>query len=77
MTRSARILLGDILEAAELLERYTAGISHQQFANNLEKQDAVARRIEVMGKPSRASPSPFASGTPKCRGGRLPERGMS
>ena len=37
MTRSARILLGDILEAAELLERYTAGISHQQFADNLEK----------------------------------------
>ncbi len=56
MTRSARILLGDILEAAELLERYTAGISHQQFANNLEKQDAVARRIEVIGEAVKGLP---------------------
>ncbi len=40
MTRSARILLGDILEAAELLERYTAGLTRQEFAGNIAKQDA-------------------------------------
>jgi len=56
VTRSARILLGDILEAAELLERYTVGISHQQFADNLEKQDAVARRIEVIGEAVKGLP---------------------
>ncbi len=50
MTRSARILLGDILEAAELLERYTAGLSRQEFAGNIEKQDAVARRLEIIGE---------------------------
>ena len=56
MTRSARILLGDTLEAAELLERYTAGISRQKFADNLEKQDAVARRIEVIGEAVKGLP---------------------
>ncbi len=50
MTRSARILLGDILEAAELLERYTASLSRQEFAGNIEKQDAVARRLEIIGE---------------------------
>ncbi len=50
MTRSARILLGDILEAAELLERYTAGLSRHEFAGNIEKQDAVARRLEIIGE---------------------------
>lgn len=50
MTRSARILLSDILEATELLEQYTADISFDQFADNVEKQDAVARRIEIIGE---------------------------
>lgn len=45
MTRSARVLLGDILEAAELLEQYTADLSFEQFVDNVEEQDAVARRI--------------------------------
>ena len=50
MTRSARILLGDILEAAELLERYTGGLTRQEFTDNIEKQDAVARRLEIIGE---------------------------
>jgi len=50
LTGSARILLDDILEATELLKQYTADISFQQFADNVEKQDAVARRIEIIGE---------------------------
>lgn len=45
MTRSARILLDDILEAPELLKQYTADLSFEQFVGNVEKQDAVAQRI--------------------------------
>lgn len=50
MTRAARILLGDILEAAELLQQYTAGLTREAFTNNVEKQDAVVRRLEVIGE---------------------------
>lgn len=39
MTRSARILLGDIVEAAELLKRYTTGLTRKEFAASIEKQD--------------------------------------
>jgi uncharacterized protein with HEPN domain len=50
MTRGARILLGDILEAAELIRRYTAGIAFEDFEGDSEKQDAVLRRIEIIGE---------------------------
>ena len=50
MTRTVEILLGDILEASELLDEYTRGLSYEQFCANTEKQDAVARRIEIIGE---------------------------
>jgi uncharacterized protein with HEPN domain len=50
MTRTARILLGDILEAADLLEKYTKDVTFEEFAESVEKQDAVARRIEIIGE---------------------------
>ncbi|MDP2959544.1 MAG: DUF86 domain-containing protein [Longimicrobiales bacterium] len=56
MTRGTRILLGDILEAAELLERYTRDLTFEQFAEDTEKQDAVARRLEVIGEATKALP---------------------
>jgi uncharacterized protein with HEPN domain len=50
VTRSTRILLGDILEAAKLTQRYTSGISIEDFEQDIEKQDAVLRRIEIIGE---------------------------
>ena len=57
MTRSARILLGDILEAAKLIRRYTTGISFEDFEDDVEKQDAVLRRIEVIGEAVKRLPN--------------------
>lgn len=39
MSRGVKILLEEILEAIDLLQRYTAG-----FAKDVEKQDSVTRR---------------------------------
>jgi uncharacterized protein with HEPN domain len=50
MKRGVEILLGDILEAAELLEQYTANLTFEEFSMNIEKQDAVARRLEIIGE---------------------------
>ena len=50
MTRSPRLWLEDILEAAELLERYIAGLSFDEFCDDVEKQDAVARRLDIIGQ---------------------------
>jgi len=49
VTRSTRIILGDILRAARLVQRYTEGVTFEAFEQDTEKQDAVARRIEIIG----------------------------
>ena len=50
MTRSARILLGDFLEAASLARACTQGVGGDKFVNDVEKQDAVLRRLEIIGE---------------------------
>jgi len=56
MSRSAKILLRDIVRAAELLEQYTSGLSLEEFTENQEKQDAVARRLEIIGEAVKGLP---------------------
>ena len=56
MSRSAKILLGDILEAAGLLAKYTSGLNLGDFAENIEKQDSVARRLEIIGEAVKGLP---------------------
>jgi len=40
--------LGEILEAIDLLRRYTDGLDYGEFASNVEKQDSVIRRLEII-----------------------------
>ncbi len=42
--------LADMRHAAQAIDRYASGISLDQFLENEEKQDAIIRRIEVLGE---------------------------
>jgi uncharacterized protein with HEPN domain len=42
--------LHDMLEAAQLVDRYMAGVSFEDFWHNSEKRDAVALRLSVLGE---------------------------
>ncbi|TMA98385.1 MAG: DUF86 domain-containing protein [Deltaproteobacteria bacterium] len=42
--------LRDILEAARLIASYVKGTTEADFGANTEKQDAVIRRIEIIGE---------------------------
>ncbi len=42
--------LDDMLVNAEAIERYTAGVTQQEFMADEMRQDAVIRRIEVIGE---------------------------
>jgi len=42
--------LRDIFDAAKRIQSYVEGISQDEFARNGEKQDAVIRRIEIIGE---------------------------
>ena len=42
--------LSDILNAAQLICRYMQDVTLAEFTANIEKQDAVVRRIEIIGE---------------------------
>lgn len=42
--------LRDIREACRLIESYVAGVALDEFFKDTEKQDAVIRRIEIIGE---------------------------
>lgn len=50
MKKDARVYLEDILESIEKIESYTRGLSFEQFERNTEHQDAVIRRLEILGE---------------------------
>ena len=45
--------LEDILTAGRLIAAYVSGVSAEQFAADTEKQDAVIRRLEIIGEATR------------------------
>ncbi len=45
-------LLRDILDSANIIRGYLAGVSEVEFMANSEKQDAVLRRFEIIGEAS-------------------------
>ena len=56
MNRGIDILLGEILDAIALVREYTEGLDFEAFAGNLEKQDSVIRRLEIIGEAVKGVP---------------------
>lgn len=56
MKRDPRLYLEDILQAIGAIERYTEGITREDFDGNELVQDGVVRRLEIIG--GSRSPSP-------------------
>lgn len=55
--RDARVYIEDILEAITKIEEYLKGLaSENDFFNNSQIQDAVLRRLEIIGEAAAASP---------------------
>jgi uncharacterized protein with HEPN domain len=45
--------LVDILEAARLLQKFVEGVNQDTFENDLMRQAAVMRQLEIMGEAAR------------------------
>lgn len=56
MSRSPEILLGDILESIQQIGQYTAGLSQNDFSTQRLVQDAVVRRLEIIGEAVKGLP---------------------
>ncbi len=54
--RDATVYLYDILESCERIIEYCQGISESEFYGIEEKQDAVLRRIQIIGEAAKHIP---------------------
>ena len=50
MTRDMRLYIQDILESIEAIEGYVQFKTEEQFYGDRQAQDAVLRRLEVIGE---------------------------
>jgi len=55
--RNARLLLQDMLESLEKIERYTTGLTFERFAWDDRTVDAVVRNLEIIGEAAQQIPS--------------------
>lgn len=50
MTKDPQIFLKHILESIDWIEKDTEGMSKEEFFENVPIQDAIVRRIEIIGE---------------------------
>ena len=50
MSKDPQILIIHILNSIKSLEKYSAGLEKEEFLKNEEKQDAIIRKIEIIGE---------------------------
>jgi uncharacterized protein with HEPN domain len=50
MSKDTETLLNHVLEAIEKIENYTENTSKEEFKRNVKTQDAVIRRLEIIGE---------------------------
>ncbi len=64
MQREPSVFLQDILAAAEKIERYTQGLSYDDFLDNDLISDAVIKNILVIGEAAKHIPDEMRQASP-------------
>lgn len=59
MRKDVKVFIEHILESISLIETYTAQISKEDFLRSRQVQDAVMRRLEIIGEATKNIPSRF------------------
>lgn len=57
--KDSLIFLRHILESIEAIEEYAKDISEKEFLQNKEKQDAIIRRLEIIGEAIKNLPEEY------------------
>lgn len=63
--RKPDVYLQDILESIEYIQRFLDGVSEEAFYRNVEKQDAVIRRLEIIGEAVKQLPEEMRKNYPE------------
>ena len=64
MKKDPLVYIDDIRDSIEAIKRYTAGLTKEDFFSSTEKQDAVYRRLEVIGEAASRLPDEFRNQYP-------------
>ncbi len=56
MKRDYKLYINDIKESVQQIEEYMQGVNEEAFNKDKKLQDAVIRRLEIMGEASRNIP---------------------
>jgi uncharacterized protein with HEPN domain len=64
MKKDPKIFLEHILESIDEIERNTKNLSEDEFFNSTTIQDAVVRRLEIIGEAVKNLPAPFKNQHP-------------
>src|SRR3989344_959859 len=59
MSKDVRIYIDDILEGIMQIEKYTKKVNENKFNKNIQLQDAVLRRLEIIGEAVKNIPENF------------------
>jgi len=65
MKKDPKIFLHHILESIEEIENHLKDISEEEFLQDVKTQDAVVRRIEIIGEASKNLPTNFKKKYPE------------
>ncbi len=57
--RSLKLLIDDIWESIEKIERYTEGMTRESFQSDEKTSDAVVRNLEIIGEAAGRLPDDF------------------
>ena len=64
MKRDIRVYIEDILESIAKIEEYTKKASKKKFNKNTQLQDAILRRLEIIGEAVKNTPQNLRKGYP-------------
>lgn len=65
MKRDVEVYIEDIQESISKIEEYTKAVSRDDFLSNTQVQDAVLRRLEIMGEAVKNIPDEFKNRYPE------------
>ena len=59
MKRDVKLYLNDITESIAKIEEYTKSVTKEKFSKDVKLQDAVMRRLEIIGEAAKNVPDDF------------------
>lgn len=63
--KDPKVFIGHIIESIELIEEYSEDLTTDKFKRNIALQDAIIRRLEIIGEAVKNIPTSFKAKYPE------------